>query len=384
MTRWARVFVSLLTLGGGAIPVRAQEPAPWARLETDTVLSWRTVATEGADLQVTFLADSVSAVRLADGVTVVGRSVAWRSHGDEWRGRIAQMTLRYERSGRVGVRVEGGFLASPVGLAALEVRANANPTILAAMSSDQALPTFDAGVPRVSLYALTYPLGIQASFSSGPWDGRVAIVDSSPMRSRSPFLSDQPHAAAQLVAGGGLTPRPGLRFGGWWAQGVYARASEIGKPGGHDRSAMLGGLEMEYAFGHSRLAAEAVAASLDTTLGRQPAAGWMFEGMHALTPRWFAAGRLRIVQGPWRSSRHIAQFEEEYAANCAAGCADSDVLGAEYPMHVWHQSAGELTVGYRLSRELTLRGGIITKRAYGANRWQNSMASSLVWARRWF
>jgi hypothetical protein len=379
-----RLSVVLVFLANGSRAL-AQEPGTTALAAGDTVLSMRAVATEGADFQATFFMDSVCSVRVAEGLTLVSRPVAWRSRSDDsWHGRIAQLTARYEAASRIGMRLEGGFLAPPVGLGALEVRADTNPTILSAISSDQALPAFDPGVPRLALYAMTYPLGAQASFSGPRWDARLAVLDSSVLRSRSPFIDNQPAPAAQFLTGGGVTPVPGFRVGGWWSRGVYARAEEIATGATSDRWATLGGVETEYAIAHTRAAGEVIFANLDTSTGTETAASWMVEASQALTPRWFIAGRARRMEAPSRAVRVTSYSEDEYDVPCAACDAHPAYETSTTYRTRLRQTVGEMTAGYRLSRELTLRAGVFARRPYGEAAWNQGAAASVVWARRWF
>ena len=49
-----------------------------------------------------------------------------------------------------------------------------------------------------------------------------------------------------------------------------------------------------------------------------------------------------------------------------------------------HGTTVEMTAGYRVTREWTLRGGYIRQRGYVAPDWDNQAAVSIVWAKRWF
>ena len=44
----------------------------------------------------------------------------------------------------------------------------------------------------------------------------------------------------------------------------------------------------------------------------------------------------------------------------------------------------ELTAGYRLTREWTVRAGYYGDRQYRTTNWDNQAGVSLVWARRWY
>lgn len=340
---------------------RAQEPS-YSRVGGDTVITFRTAAAEDTLPQLTFHADSMGTVRVAGRLTVLGRTIAWRNRTDsEWFGRLVQLTARYEASGRVGVRLEAGFLGQPVGLSAQQERADENRMVLPALGFDVALPSFDIGVPRLMLPAPTWPLGFQASVSGTRWDARAAIVDSSPLRSRTPLAPDQPAAAAQFLGGGGVSPRPGLRVGGWWSHGAYARRSEIAGARS-DRKATLGAIEADFAINHTRVTAEWMVGRLDTTTGPAYSKAWAIEGAQAVTPRWFVAGRVRHVAGPFRNLR----------------------VSPSAALETRDYSSGEATIGYRLSREVTLRASATTKQPFSVPGWSPGVATSIVWARRWF
>jgi len=49
-----------------------------------------------------------------------------------------------------------------------------------------------------------------------------------------------------------------------------------------------------------------------------------------------------------------------------------------------NMTTAELTVGYRLDHDLTIRAGYYMSRRYGATDWSHSAITSLVWAHRWF
>jgi hypothetical protein len=395
-------FGRVLAIAVTIAPPTAQagQPRGYWRATADAVLSSRVTAVEQAPTQLAFVVDSVCTIGLGEHVTLVARPLAWRSRGSEWTGRLVQLGVRYERAARLGLRVDAGFLAPPVGLAALELRADVNPTVRPALS-DQVLPAVDPAGPALSLYALTYPLGVQAAVSGPVWDARAALVDSSPLRTRMPFVSGGPARAPQWMAGGGVTPRAGLRVGGWWAHGPYARAEELGGTGRTDRRATLGGVETEYAFAHTRLAGEVIAARLETSAGRRTARGWMIEGTQTVTPRWFVAGRWRSTEAP-RGATASTPADGSYAGSRA--CASECVADAGKDAYA-HETAdpgprlaisssptgsprrhtvGEATVGYRLSPALTVRAGLVGQRRYDERRWQPGGAISVVWSRRLF
>ena len=109
---------------------------------------------------------------------------------------------RYEHKGAVGLRIEGGLIPAPIGLANLTLRPQLNPTISQPSSLFQGLPPPEPFSPRVTLLGAIYPYGVSATVSGAKWDARAALIDVSPLRARRIF---------------GRTPtRPGSRTW-WWA-----------------------------------------------------------------------------------------------------------------------------------------------------------------------
>lgn len=323
----------------GACPLTAIAQEPQARLGADVEVHAGQWA--GQDGPTSFLTiDSVSQTRLFGDVTVVARPLISKQTDGPWRARVIQLAARHERPGRIGLRVEGGFLAPVVGLTALEIRASSNPTIAPALPYSEYLPPVESGAPPIQPYARTYPLGGQVSLSTARWDARVAITDSSPLRQRMPFDRDAPPAAPQVVTGGGITPVMGLRFGGWYARGPWARASEIRTGPRRGRLATMGGVEGEISFGWTRIAAEYVHGRLDTAAGRQSVSFAMVEAVQTVSPRWYVAGRLRTAAGVPRTATWLT---------------DGSALIANGP--VPRRTTGEITLGYRVSPDVTVRAG---------------------------
>ena len=67
--------------------------------------------------------DSLASVEIMRGLQAVVRPQVQRlAATGEWNRQIWVADLRYERTGRVAVRVEGGYIPSPIGLANLTLR----------------------------------------------------------------------------------------------------------------------------------------------------------------------------------------------------------------------------------------------------------------------
>jgi hypothetical protein len=358
-----RRLAGLLALSGlVAVPASAQTEGSDARVGADFSIAAGTFVEDGR-VPANFLTiDSVSNTRLAGGLTLILRPVLRKRTGAEWDPTLAQFVVRHETFGRVSRRLEAGYLAPPAGLGSLAIRSSVNPTIAPALPYGEGLPRLERNAPTQRLYAPTYPLGAQVSFSATRWDARAGVVDASLLRTRAPFESGQPPQSAQIVVGGGMTPRPGLRIGGWLSHGTYVRADERPATLGPDRvdqDALLVGVESEWAFRWTRIAGEWVSARREHNGGIEPATLIMIEGSQTLTPRWFLGGRLRYID----------------ATDPLAGPA-----GEPEP----HSTSAELTLGYRLTPDVSLRGGYLLARGFRDDRAGHRAGASVVWARRLF
>ena len=269
---------------------------------------------------------------------------------------IYQAALQYQKSGPVSTRVDLGYIASPIGLGLLDMRPDINPNIMTHMSYVIPMPAFDSGAPSVLPIASSYPLGGQVTLSTTKWDARGAIITSPPNRS---FIlgapGPHPRSRPTYVGGGGISPRSGLRIGLAYATGIYASANELTRPPSIDRHLDLVSLEGEYAFGYTKLSGEFTYDTLETAASHVIAREWFVQGVQTLSPRWFVAARHEGATAPPRSA------------------------SAAVPT----LRVSEVTGGYRLSTEFTLRTAVVRRKTYfgAVNDWQ--VGASLVWARRW-
>jgi hypothetical protein len=358
MRRAACVLLAWLAV---PVPGEAQSEVRDARVGADVAVAVGTFIAADEKPANFVTIDSVSNTRLLGSLTLVARPVVRKRTGAEWDPTLAQLVVRHEAFGRVARRIDVGYLAPPAGLASLEIRASDNPTISPALPYGEGLPKTELGAPSLRLYAPTYPLGAQASFSATRWDTRVGVVDSSLLRTRAPFESEQPARAPQIVLGGGVTPRTGLRMGGWFSSGTYLRASErLPLPGvtRDDEHATLTGVEAELAVGWTRVAGEWVHASLEMGTSREPATLFMVEATRTLAPRWYLAGRMRTIDAPDRLSR-------------------------SGPGARARSTTAEATLGYRVSRDLSLRTGYQLVRGFRDDGYAHRAGFSMVWAHRW-
>src|SRR5262245_47921602 len=134
--------------------------------------------------------DSLASVEIARGLQAVVRPQVQRLGATgEWNRQIWVADIRYERPGPVAVRVEGGYIPSPIGLANLTLRPQLNPTIAQPAALFTSIPALEPRGPRINLLTGMYPLGAQATVSALHWDTRVAVIDTSPLRLRRVFAS---------------------------------------------------------------------------------------------------------------------------------------------------------------------------------------------------
>jgi hypothetical protein len=306
--------------------------------------------------------DLAATVPIGSRFGAIVRPYAHRLAGGDWSAEMYQLQLRYQSTTKIPVRVDAGIITSPLGLGTLELRPDQSPTIKTPFYYYMPLPPFEGRYEGVQLMSGGYPLGAVVSASGAKWDARAGITDSTPARDRNVFASDRPRAMRQFVAGGGVTPRAGLRFGAGFAQGAYrsistaAPSSEAASNGASDVTVF--NLEAEYAFGHTRLSGEWVRNRFESTLGPAVARGYFAQAVHTFAPRIF--GTVRVAS------------------------ASSPAFAGASPRVRKSMTTMEATVGYRLDHDLTVRAGYYMSRRYGLTDRSHTAIASLVWARRWF
>ncbi|MFN7915320.1 MAG: hypothetical protein U0Q55_08265 [Vicinamibacterales bacterium] len=306
--------------------------------------------------------DVSAVVRLGGGWSAQVRPWFFKSSasGSLWSRELYQAQVRYARAGRVSTRLDAGFIASPMGLGMLDMRADVNPTVQGHASYFVPLLAFDAAAPAVRALASTYPLGANLTLSTTRWDVRAALVNSAPNR-RYAFNSraKNPDATPVVIVGGGLTPTPGLRVGGSFVAGRYATAAEVKDPL-VERELRMWSVEAEYAFAYTKLAAEFTQSRFAFGAGRAAASSYYVQGVQTLSPHLFAAARLERIDTPPR-----------------------DIQGTSAATRRRYQTI-ETSVGYRLTPELTLRGSAVAVRGYTAAAADRRAGLQLVWSRRWW
>lgn len=334
----------------------AQQARP-SRLAIDTVAAIDEAVDANGNFATGVFVDTVVSAGLGRGFEAIVWPIVQRLSGTGlWSRDVWIATLRYERAGPIGVRIDGGLLPSPIGLANLTVRRpHLNPTIAQPSSLFTALPALEIRGPRTNLLGAMYPLGGQVSVSGAHWDARAALIDTSPLRRRGVFADPKPPRFANLVIGGGVTPVVGLRVGASITHGGWARAGESPAVTS-DRDATVVTVESELSFRYTKLAGEWVRDAIDTSAGHQVASGWFVQGQQTLAPRWFVAARVERIAAPL--------------------VLPTGVVGQRL-------AGSEEILGYRLTPELTLRAGHRARRGFGRPGFDHQGSVSLVWWRRW-
>jgi hypothetical protein len=347
MTRSRVATVAVLLALCGPASARAQESVT-SRVSADTVAS---LSMFSSYEHLSGMFDATVSIDAGRGLTAIARPWVWRRPDGSTTAEWYQLQLRYQSRTRIPFRVDAGIITSPLGLSTLQQRADLNPTIAPVFYYVIPLPRFDT-FDGLQMMSAGYPLGAMVATSGARWDLRGGLTDSTPARPRAELKRDQRPAMPQLVLGGGVTPRAGLRLGAGLAHGGYRKATDVVPYA----SATVFNLEGEYAFNHTRLSGEWIRNRFTATSSPVTAHAYYVQGVQTITPRLFAAVRAaRVVTPPLFGGR---------------------------PRTGW--TTMELTAGYRVTRELTVRGGYYRQRPYLATEWDNQGAVSVVWARRWY
>jgi hypothetical protein len=148
-----------------------------------------------------------------------------------------------------------------------------------------------------------------------------------------------------------------MRLGAGFSHGRYEPGTPPAGPVDGQSTATVINLEGEYAIRYTRLSGEWVRDRFDTPAGVTTARGFNVQAVQTLTPRLFAAARVTRVRAPTATTPSVL-----------------------------HLSSAEIeaTLGYRLTTEVTLRGGYQRQRGYRDTAWGGAAVVSLVWAERWW
>ena len=350
----ARLILATAIAWPGVAGAQETRPAPIA---VDTVAAIDTAVDNNGNWVTGVFFDAVVTAGIGRGFEVVTWPIVQRiGNSGEWMGDIWIATLRYQRAGRVGVRAEGGLIAAPLGLANLTVRRPyLNPTIAQPASLFTPLPVLEPGGPRANLLGAIYPFGGQVTVSGTKWDARAAFMQTSPLRRRRIISDVNPPQFENVVVGGGITPIVGLRVGASVTHGGWARAGD-GPTITETQDATVVTVESEFSFAFTKLAAEWVRDTIETSSGDRVASGWFVQGQQTLAPRWFVAARVERMAAPLVRT---------------SGVTDQQLVNTEE------------VLGFRLTPELTIRGGHRARKGFGRDVFDHQAAVSLVWWRRW-
>lgn len=303
--------------------------------------------------------DLFGAVRIADGLDLRARPVVnRRSFDGKWQTQMYELGLRYERPGRVGLRLDGGQIVSPIGLAILENRPNINPVISQHSTLYLPIPRTEVGTPTTYLLAAAYPVGAKVTVSGAHWDARAAVVDSSPIRGRPLFGDNNPPRMANYVAGFGVTPHIGLRLGAAVAYGPYATAEEVRDQTRGDRTASIAQVEGEWSFRYTRIAGEFLWTTRQLATSDATVDGGWIEITQTLSPRFFVASRYDDQWTEWLRTDGVRQHEPYRRV--------------------------ETAIGYRLTRLFTARASYLTRRGYVVSFWDDQFLASIVYAQKYW
>ena len=341
---------------------RAAAPAAAQGLQTGRIVieAVAAVTTSSSEVDDPFVfLDLTTTMRVNEALDVIVRPWARRLPGGDWDVLFYQAQIRYQPVDRL--RIDAGILSSTLGMATLEMRQDLNPAVGSPFYYFGPVPRFDPQADRLQVLSGGYPLGAIVSSSGSWWDARGGVVDGTPARYRNVTASNSPSPAAQLVAGAGVTPRPGFRLGVGVAHGAYRDQDDTDYYDTSyplpDADATVFTVEGEFAVRYTRLTGEWVRDRFESTTTPAITRGFYLQGVQTLTPRLFAVSRVThastpVLVGTERVERTRSQFE--------------------------------LSGGYRLTPDWILKGGYEASRRYGATDWGHAATLSVVWGKRWF
>ena len=356
-TRIRGAACAVLLLTAGAVSTAEAQGLQPGRVAVEAVAAVST-SSQAADDPFVFL-DLTTTTRVNESLDIIVRPYARRLPGGDWDALLYQAEIRYQPIN--GLRLEAGIISSPIGLGTLELRQDINPGVASVFYYFSPLPLFDAQADRVQVLSGGYPLGAMVSSSGSWWDVRGGVTDGTPARYRKIFASNNPAAAPQLILGGGVSPRQGLRLGVGLAHGAYRDAEDtdyyVNPVPLPDGDATVFNVEGEYAFGYTRLSGEWVRDRFESTSTPAVARSLYLQGVQTLTPRIFTVGRFTRVSAP-------------------VSVVDHDRRSS--------RSSFEVSAGYRVTPEWIVKGGYEASRRFSTNDWVHAATVSVVWAKRWF
>lgn len=338
--------VACLALTLCASPVWAQGFGS-RRIDVDTVVGVQDIFDSTRDWPTVGMFDIFSSVEIRRGLQASFRPKTWRLNG-RWETLIDQASIQYDFHRGSNWRIQVGRFPSPIGLGMTENRANVNGGVLWwHRPYYQPLPFLGAGAPMVSLVAAAYPDGVLVSTSGDHWDARAAVVDESPVAFWAGENGADRHA--NVVLGGGVTPKQGFRIGVATSFGDLLRSAT--------GAYRMFNVEGEYAVAHTRLSGEWTDDRFDVPSGRHNAQGWTLQAQQTLTPRIFVHARGTAIYSP------------EVTRD---GVIDRTFRSLD------------TAIGYRVDPELTFKVGYSVVKGASTSVLDHQGAASLIWSRRWW
>lgn len=356
MTTATRLLTAPLIVGlVVAAEVRAQPSSPAWRFGADSQVG---VTSRGTDPGATgVVVDSVLAAEWGSTLQLIARPVSRGRLQGEWSHDFYQLGARYQPTERLPLRIEAGYALAVIGLGVLRARPIERDTSSLDPQYVRPLPRFEPGLPTLWAVTPSYPLVAVASIGTPRYDVRLGVADGSPTRMRGVIRRGNPPRAPQAVIGAGLTPVTGLRVGITMVSGDYLTPAENPDPAGGGRRATLAGVELEYSFGHTAITAEWIRNTFEIPDGTAIASSGFLRVTHALSPRWRLSGRYDLATPP-HQARTLAP-------------------------PVGSLRSVEGLVGYRLTRDLVVRGFVLVERSFFETAWNPRAGVTFAIARRW-
>ena len=170
------------------------------------------------------------------------------------------------------------------------------------------------------------------------------------------------------VSGSDIRERPvldrvraaGVRIGAVFSYGAFLTSGELpagAAPG--DRTLTMAGIEGEYAVGHTKVSGEMLHDSFTLPGQTVGATEWFLQATETLTPRWFLSGRHEGSTSPVVGSGSSFAVQPSTYTN-------------------------EVTVGYRATRDITVKAGYFARQPYGRLDWDHQATVQAVFQHRWW
>ena len=356
----------MLAVWASAVPASAQ--TPYERFSLDTTVGVDLFRGDNVSDRPQIIVDIIGTVQLGDRWQIYVRP--WfrlprpsppTAPPPAWDTQLYQASLRYERPGPIATRVDAGYMASPVGLGLFDANPSVNPTIAGHSSYFTPMLPFDAGGPRGPAIASTYPLGAVLTLSATRWDARAAVVNSAPVRSWVLGAATNPRRHARLRSGrrhhadDGPSPRRVVRARRV-SRGRGAERQRRARRSHGDARRVRGRLRRAVHEGDRRVRSRQLH---HPGAGRTPPTRGSSRRTQTLSPRWSIGGRHEGTDAPVAGTGAVFRAQPRLLAN-------------------------ELTAGYRVTREITVKASYYARQPYGRLTWDQQGGVQVVWQKRWW